>query len=493
MSEPTAVGTRRRTLRSSLVLGHTHADLIVSLHERFSLARRNCGFPHGITLILTYPSAAELPPDTALSTRIAELQEHFPLLRARIVGARTRTPSFALRDVAWAATDVLHHETFAPLEDATEEMEHILYAETMLMEDADLDAAPMWRVAVLAAPGAARAYVAVSTNHEITDGLGLLALAHALLAPSIADLPYEALDKIPRLEDTISLKPGVLHLLSVAWAAYVVPFLPAFLRPVRPWPAINIAKPPMECPRAISLLALAPSLVRALKTAGVAHGVPALHATLKLAFGLAIWAIFQDTMEPFTLNLGTPRSERSSELGHAHCTGNYVSSYDTLVRPASHTEFWEAAAPLAADLRSPAGIALARAGPGMLAYVPDPEPDPAARDTRAPTGWERTFLARAEGVAPYAQALNLSNLGCAALQPGAVDGAWGQSASPFGPVLGACALGHDAGLRITTVWREGAAVTRAEVKEVERVLVRVLERLGDGQWKGTTFGELVSE
>jgi hypothetical protein len=31
------------------------------------------------------------------------------------------------------------------------------------------------------------------------------------------------------------------------------------------------------------------------------------------------------------------------------------------------------------------------------------------------------------------------------------------------------------------------------VKEVERVLVRVLERLGDGQWKGTTFGELVSE
>jgi hypothetical protein len=364
MSGPTAVGTRLRTLYSYLVLIYTHAYLTVSLHERFSLARRNCGFPHGITLLFTYPSAAALPSDAALSTRIDELQEHFPLLRARIVDARTRTPFFALRDAAWAATDVLYHETFDPLEDATEEMEHTLYAETTRMEDADIDAAPMWRVAVLAATGAARAYVAVSTNHEITDGLGLLALTHALLAPSSADLPYEALDKIPRLEDTISLQPGVLHLLSVAWAAYIVPLLPALLRTARPWPATNIAKSPMECPRAIPLLALPPTLVRALKTAGAANGVPALHATLKLAYGLAIWAVFQGTTEPFTLNLGTPRSEWSSELGHAHCTGNYVSSYDTLVRPASHTEFWEAAAPLAADLRSPAGIALARAGSG---------------------------------------------------------------------------------------------------------------------------------
>jgi hypothetical protein len=65
----------------------------------------------------------------------------------------------------------LRHDTFAPLEDTTEEMKHILYAETTRMEDANsLDGAPMWRVAFLTTYGAVCAYVTVSTNHKITDG-----------------------------------------------------------------------------------------------------------------------------------------------------------------------------------------------------------------------------------------------------------------------------------------------------------------------------------
>jgi hypothetical protein len=304
------------------------------------------------------------------------------------------------------------------------------------------------------------------------------------LVPSIADLPYEALDKIPHLEDTIALQPSILHLFSAAWAACVVPLLPAFLRPVRPWPGTTITKPPMERPRAMSLLAFPTTLVLTLKTAGAIHGVPALHTTLMLAYGLIIWVVFQDTMEPFTLNLGTPRSEWALELGHVHCTGNSFSPYDAHIRPARPTNFWEATTWLAADLRSPAGIARAGAGPGMLACVPDRKPDSAARNTRARTGRECTLLARAEGAAPCAQARNLSNLERAALPVGAVDGAQGQSASLFGLVLGACALGHVVGLRITTFWRKGAAVRREEVNEVKR--------LGDEWRRRLTFEEFVS-
>jgi hypothetical protein len=65
----------------------------------------------------------------------------------------------------------LRHDTFAPLEDTTEEMKHILYAETTPMKDADsLDGAPMWRVAFLATHRAVCAYVTESTNHKIADG-----------------------------------------------------------------------------------------------------------------------------------------------------------------------------------------------------------------------------------------------------------------------------------------------------------------------------------
>jgi hypothetical protein len=323
----------------------------------------------------------------------------------------------------------------------------------------------------------------VSTNHEITDGLGLLALAHAPLALSIADLPYEALDRTPRLEDTISLQPGILHLLSVAWAAYVVPLLPALLRPVRPWPGTTIAKPPMECPHTISLLALPTTLVLTLKTAGAVHSALALHTTHKLAYGLAIRVVFQGTMEPFTLTLGTLRTERTFELGHACCTDSYISPFDAHVRPVPYTHLWEVATRLVAGLRSPAGIP--RGGrAGMLAYMLQSNPTRPARNTRAPTGRECTLLARAEGAAPCAQALSLSNLERAALPVGAVDGAQGQSASLFGPLLGAYALGHVVGFRVTTFWRKGAAVRREEVKEVKR--------LGDEWRRRLTFGELVS-
>ena len=77
--------------------------------------------------------------------------------------------------------------------------------------------------------------------------------------------------------------------------------------------------------------------------------------------------------------------------------------------------------------------------------------------------------------------MEVSNLGYAALPEGAEDLLWSSASWPCAPVLNANVVGHGNGLRIVTVWREGAAVTKEQVKEVEEVLRRVLERVAGNE------------
>jgi hypothetical protein len=447
-----------------------------------------------MTFVVAYPSLAAVPSDSFLSTRIEELQDHFPLLRTRVVDIKTRSPRFELRERSWTTDEILHKEAFEMHADTATEQERILFDEMTRAEAQDLDTDPMWRVAILTSPGSVRAYLVLSANHVITDGMGTLGLTQALLAPSIADLPYEALDKIPVVEGTIPLRPPLRHLIAVAWVELGLPLLPRFLqsllRPPRPWPADMVRAPPTQCPWDISVLHIPPTLVPMLKSAGVANGVPALHMTLQVSYALAISHILGKTMHPFSAEIAMPSSERKADLGHAHCTGNYISCIEMAFRPDASADFWAATAKLSAHFRSPYGVALARGGMGLLAYVPDPRPDPAMRDTTMPTGWERFFLEKAEGPAPYDWAVTVSNLGRIGLPADAEDLVWTQGASPFGPVFAAQVIGHEAGLRVTTVWREGAAVRRAEVKAVEETFVRILERVSQEDSRGLTFGQL---
>jgi hypothetical protein len=463
----------------------------VSHQERFSLTRRNCGFPHSVTVLVTYPSLADLPAEAFLATRVAELQEHFPLLYARLVDAKTRSPYFAPRSRPWTSAEIVRHETFDAHPERTQEQERILFVENDRMSDYDIEDAPMWRVAILASAGSARVHLAVSAHHEIVDGMGILTLTRALLAPSITHLPHEALGKIPALEDTIRMKPTLAHVLPLMWRDLALPHFPkglqSILCPPQPWPAREKFKPPMECPWDVSLLALSPSLIPALKAAGVAHGVPALHMTLQMAYALAIRHVCGGARPRFTLSTATPKSERRVELGHAYCTGNYCSDFvtDLDLRPTDH--FWAVTAKLSAFFRSPAGLSAARQHMGALRYIPDPKPNEKMRDTTMPTGWEAYMLGKG-----YETGLNMSNLGAIALPPGSEDVVWAQGGSPFIGPFSVNIIGHEGGLRASTVWREGAPVSRAEVKRIERVFEAVLGRLGDEKWEGLTLEALSS-
>jgi hypothetical protein len=454
------------------------------------LSSRNCGFPHSITLLVTYPSLTDVR-DVFLTTRIAELQEHFPLLYARIVDSKTRSPYFVSRSRPWKGLEIVHYETFEVYGERTQEQERILWVENDRMSAHDVDKEPMWRVTLLTSPASTRTHLAISAHHEIVDGMGLLTLARALLSPSITHLPYETLDIIPALEDTISLKPSLRHVLPLIWHDLASSFSPKCLRsllrssrPLRPWPVGRLTKMSTEGPWDLSLLALSPALIPALKATGTANGVPALNMTLHMAYTLAIWIVCgQRALAHFSMATWIPKSERNAELGHAYCTGNYVSDFITKIKLRPTDPFWTVTAKLSEYFRSPAGIARARGSTGTLSYIPDPEPDAAMRDTPTPTGWEMHMLGKAKSPDPYDVGMLMSNLGPVGLPPGAEDAVWTQSASPFIAALSVNVIGHEGGLRASTVWREGAPVTREEVKEVERVFEEVLGRLVDESWK----------
>jgi hypothetical protein len=488
--------SRARKFASRRLLSIVSLTLAVSLQERVSVTRRNCGFPHSVTVLITYPSSAQAPSEQHLLMRIGELQAHFPLLHARIVDAKTRSPRFEAREKPWPAREVLHAESFEAYEERAREQEALLHAENERMSAQDFDEAPMWRVSVLTSPAFPRTYLAVSAYHEIVDGMGVLLLTRALLGSSIDELPYEALPKIPALEDTMTLKPSIGYLSPIVWRELILPMLPTFLQSLlstRPWPIGMPCKPPMECPWDVSLLSLPPAVFQSLKVAGTAHGVPTLHMILQMAYALAIWHVCGRDLEHFSVESAIPKSERDADLGHAYCTGNYISVFISRLDLAAADDFWAATAKLAAFVRSPQGVTQARGAMGMLAYIPDPAPDQKMRDTPTPTGWEKFMRDKAESPAPYGQALNVSNLGRVPLPPGAEDIVWAQCASPFISVFGVSILGHEGGLRVATIWREGAAVCREEVKRVEKVFEVVLGRLGDEHWKGSSFGDLMAD
>ncbi|KAI5895068.1 uncharacterized protein SCHCODRAFT_02222986 [Schizophyllum commune H4-8] len=471
----------------------------LSLHERFSLMRRNLSFPQPLTALIAYP-AASLPTADFLSRRITELQEHFPLLRCEVVNAKTREPAFQQRATSYAPEEILRQASFTLVEgsDGTQEKERILYNELDRMTREDLTR-PLWQVTLFTPSSPSdRGYVALSADHILIDGKGLALLTQALLAPDISSLPTETLAQIPLMEDTIDIRPPYSYLLPVVWQELLVPKLPSFLQSYvaqpKPWPGSNIQRSPAECEWGLSLLELAPSLVDALKSAGKVHEVKTLHPILKAAHFVAMWAVLAHNSPdiPFPLKANTPRTERKASLGHAYCTSNYTASTDVQVQLKASDDFWATARYVAHALGSPEGIQNGRYNMGMLSFLPDPIPDPAKADTDRPTGWEEHFYGKLHGSDPFGGSLEVSNLGYAALPEGAEDLLWSSASWPCAPVLNANVVGHGNGLRIVTVWREGAAVTKEQVKEVEKVLRRVLERVAGNEAQESKLKDLAA-
>ncbi|TRM62103.1 hypothetical protein BD626DRAFT_537823 [Schizophyllum amplum] len=471
----------------------------LSLHERYSVMRRNASFAHPIVLIVTYPSAAAAPTVDFLSQRITELQEHFPLLRSDVMNAKTREPVFQQRATPYTPDEILRQEQYVSRGGDREDKEGLLFHELKRMMG-EGTSHPLWQTTLYAASSAnSKSYLTLSVDHVITDGRGLALLAHALLSSDISSLPMESLQSIPLLEDTHDIRPSYAHLVPIVLKELVIPKLPTiiqqYIKPAdKAWPAgyAQAARSPTDCEWDLSLLELSASLVASLKSIGKERGVKTLHPLLKVAYLVAMWAVFGRDAASFTLQADTPRSERNASLGHAYCTANYTSSVDVHVQPVSTDDFWVMAQRMASELSSPQGIQKGRYTMGMLSFIPDPVPDPSKAETDRPTGWEEFFLNKAHSPEPFGGSLQVSNLGYVDLPPGAEDVAWSQACWPAGPAICTGVIGHKGGVRVATVWREGAAVEKAEVKTVEEVYMRVLCRLVDPSRKGWTLNDLTA-
>jgi hypothetical protein len=219
----------------------------------------------------------------------------------------------------------------------------------------------------------------------------------------------------------------------------------------------------------------------ALLTACKARGIT-LHPVILTAVAWALTAVLESTrpdQPEFDLRGVTPRSDRAK--AGAYATGNYVSPITHTFSQPSRSEtrnFWEHARAAAERLTDPNEIKTARQIVGQMAYIPVGTSTAASAGTLERTAWETFWLAEAQKPAPYGSAFEVSNLGRAPAEFERVD--WVQPADPFSVALNVNVIGQKQGLSVSMTWREGCALALTQVKEVELVLARVVERLGAG-------------
>jgi hypothetical protein len=443
----------------------------VSLHERFSICRRNCGFPIPNTVLITYPDDA-LPSIAHLSERITDLLSRVPLLTAEVKDSRIRTPYFSPK--SWTTKDFLHEEQIDGLN-----RDQVLRLAIRKIEDADEDR-PLWHV-VRYIPRSGKAYIAISAQHELMDGQGLMRLAQAITSEDISHIPTEVFDTKVGMAGA-DYKPSIGFLLHIIFREKIIPRLPtwisSYIRPHPTWPP-TLDKHPSTAPWDFSIISLPPQTIKNVSKKGKEVGVNTLHPILKVAYLQAMRETYGPT-SPTAVFIGeSPRSERSDNPtdGHSYIAGNYVSA-SSWTLPQSG-EFWEWCNSYSTYLRT-TGIPEGRQAMGLLAYLPDP-PSFSSDDKRRVTGWEDEYLTKFEsGQNTYSQSLSFSNLRRVSLENmgGAEDLVWGFPGSPFAPPLSVALVGHEGGLRVYTTWREGCPVTKESAGEVELAFKRILEEHG---------------
>ncbi|ODN81919.1 hypothetical protein L202_02263 [Cryptococcus amylolentus CBS 6039] len=460
----------------------------LSLHERFSLARRNAGQPPILTIAAVYSAAASAPTLDFLSQRIAEIQAHFPQLYALIQDARSASPSQVLRDGPWESSAVLRTGVYSEEKNRDKELAGVLLLDGKRMLGEDVERAPLWQITVYTSPSKPRVYVSLSVDHVLLDGRGVAILLQAILAKHIAGLPYEQLETTPRVEDTVDMKPTLAFALPLIWHHLILPRLPLFLQrsltPAKAWPADLISATPLTSPSAFSLFTLSLNEVSQLKTIAKAHGVPTLNPVINAIYALAIWSKYRYTLSPFRLVAISARSERDNSLGHPHALGNYVSSHKIEVDIKPGSDFWAVARTISDQLSSQESISHARMRMGMLSQIPgglytSPTGIP---DPLRPTLFEDFLLKGAESATPLDTALAFSNLGFVHLPEGAEDMAWAQAADGLGnSVFSTNVIGHEGGVKVGTNFSEGAAVRTDEVEGVKELFKGIVHKLIEGK------------
>ncbi|WWC71004.1 uncharacterized protein I206_104957 [Kwoniella pini CBS 10737] len=466
----------------------------LSLHERFSLTRRNTGFPAILVFVVVYQNSSDLPSIEFLQKRIKQIQEHFPLLYAKVKGDKTSKPYFESRSEIWKSSDILFSSRFN-IKENENEIENIFKKEVSeLKNEKDFFNKPSWRITLhenFNQPKKNKAYLTLSIDHIYNDGKGTLNLLQNLLTikeeNDISLLPFEKLSNIPILENTINIKPNLFFLLPIIFNKLFLPKLPLFIQSffnnssLSSWPPSTIIRSnPINCNSNQSLMYLSNNLINSLKIISKEKGIKTLHGIFKTIYMISIWSIYKYTLNPFLIKASTPRSERSLNLNHSICTSNYVTTSKIEYILNGKQDFWKLSKLISDELNSIKNLNQGRMDMGMLNYIPDGELNSSKENE--PTGaWENFFLNELNSNEPFNESLSISNLGKINLPPKAIDLIWSQEASPFAAPFSANIISHQAGFRMMTVWKEGSAVIEEEVKQLEKVFQGILQKLVNGQ------------
>lgn len=365
---------------------------------------------------------------------------------------------------------------------AAEVEANLIASEIALMRARLADGGPAWQVTRYQDLTDSSAYIAISAYHHLVDGIGGLQTSLCLLFPERYPL-VSSPGLAPRMEDLIRLTPSIPFLLTAIYQEHIAPLLPSFF-PHRQhcWPAERVGGNPATFSEAQFAFHIPASWIGLLKSAGQAQGVPTLHPIIEAAFVVALHEVMDSPAEITAL---TPLNERDiSDPTHPQL-GNMISG---LVQRYSHSELsfslakediWSIARSTSMHHASTTARKESRYMQGVLAFISDPKsfssPHGENPDRRTKTGWEELLWSGIERPAPCRASIGISNLGKVALPPGCNGMRWSRSATPFDAPLSVSVVGHELGLEVGVAFRDGFAVTGAEV---ESIVERFKEVLG---------------
>ncbi|RKO93109.1 hypothetical protein BDK51DRAFT_36808 [Blyttiomyces helicus] len=267
------------------------------------------------------------------------------------------------------------------------------------------DRSSLWKVTLYPAP-VSGAYLAVSIDHALSDGVGARNLAAELLALLVtcSEPNEEAGTFPPTPEETIAFHalPKDAHDDDPASHSEAI------------WPNPTL-RPLADCTPCTKSFTLPPDLIASLHSVARQHGVATLHPAIHTAALSALALAVPPTANPLALSTECPVSLRAADRAHPRATGNYLCNL--FFRSKSRAQTVSGLMPA----RSHVCWSTLRAAPrpwppslNSLASVPDPDPSPWPDHT----GWEEKMMA---GYAPDASRvrapLGMSNVGVADVGP----------------------------------------------------------------------------
>lgn len=372
--------------------------------EHCLLSLTNVGVPSTVALAAVVRSEKS-PLHARLPAAIATLLNRYPLLRCRIVNAKTDAPYWHEDDSSEPAQLIGVEEAFSKGADTCK----VLHEALALANELDGTSLPTWRVWLADAPVHGQTRVVLGVSHVVTDGSGARDLMADLLfllrddtGPSETATALAQQELPPSLETVMERLPAVAGPSAAPEGTESSTSDPLFLK--------TPVSPPHLQPTAVRLVKLPASTVVALKRQAKANGVATLHAVLYIT---ALVALQKNSgSAPVAIKGTTPVSARALESQLPRATGNYVYEVNSTHDDAARVlQFWEACAAYARRLNNSATRERGLEEMRQLADVPNVVAREALSNPLKHSAFDRWRLAQLAQVESFQTTFEVSNLG----------------------------------------------------------------------------------